>query len=346
MSRLKSILLTVLFLVLIFEIVVIAPKKLGQRTALENQIAARSAAEKELLKHSRRFRGEQAKSSDGNPSLGDQTMKGVHLVEASSGTREWELDSDVAQGFKDGVWKLQGVRVNLFGKNNTEYKVVGETGAVNTATKNMEISGNVVTQSSDGYTFKSPSILYNSASRKLSTPGQVQVFGPKNNGEFFEFQGKVFEADLNTNVMHIAQEVHAIKTVLDDKKVMNIHSQWCRVQGKSNEAHFEKDVRVDIGTVRITGEMADFMYDEANKNLKSMIMSGSVKITDEGRWATAEQVKVMFAQDEFVLLGHPRVVLDDNELRGEEIHFLDGGKRVKVIRARARLDSEEVRTYK
>ena len=129
--------------------------------------------------------------------------------------------------------------------------------------------------------------------------------------------------------------------LLDEKKIMNIRSGWCRVQGNNSEAHFEKDVRVDIGTIRITGEMAEFLYDEVTKNLKSMVISGGVKVTDEGRWATAEKVKVLFAENEFVLQGNPRVVQNDNELRGEEIRLLDGGKKVKVLKARARLDADD-----
>ena len=84
-----------------------------------------------------------------------QVMHGVHLVETGLGRKEWELDAENAQGFKDkGTWKLQGVHVKFFGNNDTAYSVVGDSGTIKTETKDMEINGHVVTTTSEGYVVK------------------------------------------------------------------------------------------------------------------------------------------------------------------------------------------------
>lgn len=329
MPKLKNVFLTLLFLVLVIEVVVVAPKKLGRKRVAEYE------AMMEKLK------SESATGTDGKQILSDQTMRGVHLVEASGDKKEWELGADLAQGFKDGQWKLQGVKARIFGTSGTTYTVTGDRGIVSTQTKDMIIEGKVVTTSSDGYVFKTPSMHYNSQKKELGTPGAVQVYGPKKANETFEFRGKGFNADLNTNVLIISKDVQAVKSITDRDQVMNIKSDHARMQGKNSEAHFEKDVQVDIGSVRMTGDVADFVYDQKTNALTSLLMQGSVKVTDQLRWATAEKVKVLFKENEFVLSGSPRVVQNDNELRGEEIRFLQGGKTIKVMRAKARVDSQE-----
>jgi lipopolysaccharide export system protein LptA len=53
-------------------------------------------------------------------------------------------------------------------------------------------------------------------------------------------------------------------------------------------------------------------------------------------------VKVDFESNRFVFRGNPRVVQNNDELRGDEIVFLDGGKRVQVKSARAKVDQKRL----
>jgi lipopolysaccharide transport protein LptA len=140
--------------------------------------------------------------------------------------------------------------------------------------------------------------------------------------------------------MTLKQDVHAIKA-LSDEKTMNIKSSSAKINGKSGEAHFEEQVQVDLDAVRMTGNSADFEYEKDKHALKSLLMKGNVKVTDQRHWASSQYAQVLFDQNEFVLYGNPRVIQDDNELRGEEIRFLQGGKQVSVTKARARVENRQ-----
>ncbi|MDZ4677806.1 MAG: LPS export ABC transporter periplasmic protein LptC [Oligoflexia bacterium] len=323
MRRLKKWGLAALFILLGLEILTLAPKSLNtpQEAAIKPKVDKTLAPKSAVTTMS-------------------QMMHGVHLVETSAGKKEWELDSDYAQGFKDkGTWKLQGVHVKFFGAAGTEYSVTGDKGSVHTETKDMEINGHVVTTTSDGYMVKSNSLKYVSTDKTLSTPDHVEITGPETKDGKFEMVGRGLQAVLDTSTMTLKDQVRASKSVTGNRDMV-IHSKWARINGKNNQAHFEDNVQVDLENVRMTGQQADFVYESNTKSLTSLLLQGNVRVTDRQRWAASQQAQVLFAENEFILLGNPRVLQDDNELRGEEIRFINGGKEVRVIKAKARVENE------
>jgi lipopolysaccharide export system protein LptA len=103
-------------------------------------------------------------------------------------------------------------------------------------------------------------------------------------------------------------------------------------------ASFQGKVVLDVDDMRITGPKADFLYDSTGDILKSVLFSGGARVSDPNKWATSDQVKVDFQQDQYIFSGDPRVVQNSDELRGEKIIFHNGGKRIEVIRAKAKID--------
>ena len=65
-------------------------------------------------------------------------------------------------------------------------------------------------------------------------------------------------------------------------------------------------------------------------------------MSDAEKFATAENLNVQFEQDKYVFKGHPRVVQDNDEMRGDEIVFLEGGKKVLVQKVRAKVDEKSL----
>jgi LPS export ABC transporter protein LptC len=321
MKKFRRWFIVTLFVLLGMEILTIAPKRLGK---------------KEEVKKDKK---EKSTSSIATTS---QVMRGVHLVEGSAGGRVWELEADYAQGYKEkGAWKLDGVLSTYYGTNGLSYKVTGETGSYEFESKNMEIMGNVVVQTSDGFVIKCESLKFNNLSRELRTEDVIHITGPKKDG-LFELTAKGFVTDMKTNIMNLKENVKAVRSVGTGelKKDMNIKSARATIHGSNNKAHFEKDVQVDIESVRMTGNAADFQYDQKNHVLNSLLMVGDVRVTDTQHFASSERALVLFEKNEFILSGNPRVIQNDNELRGEEIHLIDGGKQVKVLRARARVENQ------
>ncbi|MBK9293180.1 MAG: LPS export ABC transporter periplasmic protein LptC [Oligoflexia bacterium] len=328
MRKLKKWGLFFLFVLLGMEILTIAPKKLGK---------------KEEVKHVSHDQDESSQNSNKGPSqvhTTAQLMRGVRLVEAGKAGKEWELEALTAQGYKEkGTWKMQGVTTKYYGEGDAFYKVTGDKGSIELETKNMEIFGNVLMETSEGFTIKTDMVKFNSKSRQLYTDRFVEVLGPKSEGKF-ELTAYGFNANLNNNIVDLKKDVKAVREVQKNKD-MNIKSEIARIEGRHNLARFEKDVQVDLEGVRMTGAIADFEFDKKTKKLDSLLMQKDVRVTDQERFATSEKAKVIFSKNEYVLSGNPRVIQNNNELRGEEIHLLDGGKQVKVLRAKAKVENKE-----
>jgi lipopolysaccharide export system protein LptA len=112
--------------------------------------------------------------------------------------------------------------------------------------------------------------------------------------------------------------------------------------GKDKAARFYDDVVLDLDSMRITGPEARFDYDNKTDTIKSVYVSGGARVSDADKWATSQNLSVDFVTNKFIFRGNPRVVQNNDELRGEEIIFLNGGKQVQVQQARAKVDERRL----
>ncbi|MEK6555815.1 MAG: LPS export ABC transporter periplasmic protein LptC, partial [Bdellovibrionota bacterium] len=158
-KRAGALVLAVLFLVLVIEIVIMAPKNLNEKKATSVADEQTDISKDESIQ---------------------QQMDGVHVVESKNDEKEWELWADRATGFRaDQDLTLNKVKAVFFGDNGVEMTVTGSRGRVEPKTKNMMIEGEVVTRSNNGYVFKTESVSYRSDTRILISPSAIEVTGPR-----------------------------------------------------------------------------------------------------------------------------------------------------------------------
>lgn len=282
-----------------------------------------------------------APAADGGANDVDQSLQGMHMIETQEGGKEWELWSDKAERIKEkDLLKLTKVKTIFFAKSGVTFTVTGEKGFVEVKTKNLRMEGNVVTQSSNGYTFVTDYVNYTSKDKSLKTDSPVEMTGPTDkDGPGMKLTGKGMESQMQDGTMEILNNVHANKT-FNDRKV-DIRSHHAQFNAHDRSAKFLGDAVLDMATMRITGPEAKFDYDAKTDQIRTLSVVNA-KVSDTDKWATADNLKVDFSQNKFVFLGHPRVVQNNDELKGEEIVFLDGGQRVQVHRARAKMDEKRM----
>jgi len=278
----------------------------------------------------------------GNNSV-DQSLKDMHMIETHEGQKEWELWATRAASIKaNEVLELETVKAVFFSDNGVTFNVTGKQGSVQVKSKNMRVEGDVVIRSSNGYTFRTPSMDYDSKIRRIIADGRVEMVGPKDvQGHALKLSGVGMEAFLDKGSMEVLRDVKAEKSLDQGRKAL-IKSHRSMFNAKDRSAKFNGDVVLDIDSMRITGPEAQFMYDAKKDFVKSVQFTGGARVSDQDKWATAQNVRVDFDTNRFVFRGNPRVVQNNDELRGEEIVFLDGGKRVQVQRARAKVDEKRL----
>lgn len=333
-NRLIQIGLSVALLVLLIQVVLIAPSMIrdSEKENAASALPAPSLNAPDL-----------SAAMPGAPGEVDQTMDGMHMTGTQEGTKEWELWSEKALSFKaKESWELEQVKAVFFSDSGVTFTVTGQKGTVQTKTKNLHVEGNVVTRSSNGYVFRTAYMEYNSSTKNLVAPAKVEMIGPKDEeGNSLRLTGASMEASLRDSAMEVKRDVRAEKT-LDRGRKAFIRSQRAAFSGKDRTAKFFGDVILDMDSMRITGPAAQFEYAATGDQVKSVIFTGGARVSDSDKWATAQNVKVDFDTNRFVFRGNPRVVQNNDELRGEEIVFLDGGKRVQVKGARAKVDEKRL----
>jgi LPS export ABC transporter protein LptC len=328
MAKFKNLIFVSLLILLFVEVLIIFPNQ------VEHDKTPIFAEDEE---------GKPAPTPTPKPSLvAEQKMEGVHLVESQKGSRDWELFADAAEG-KQGTssWKLKKIRVFFYNNEKVEFTVTGDEGNIDSKSRNLQIKGDVVTQSTNGYSFKTPSIEYNSGSRRIQSPEQVAMLGPADNsGGGLSLKGYNMTADVDSSIMKIHRDVKATKALKDGKN-FEVSADGAEFSGKNSEARFLGAVRVNYDGMKLEGPEASFLYDKAGSLLSSVAVKGGVKVSDADKFATSQSVNLDLLANKYVFKGAPRVVQNNDELIGEEIVFLDGGKRVKVENVRAKVENKQ-----
>ena len=270
----------------------------------------------------------------------EHKIQGFHLLENASQNKAWELYADEASGSSDEQWILKKVKVEFFNENQSSFVVTGDIGEIDGQTKNMIIRGQVVTQSSNGYQFVTNDLMFVAKDKQLKSNDQVKMIGPDSrDGDGFQLTGLGFIIELNTSRMIIPAQVEAQKII--NQKNFYIQSQRAEFSNKNQEALFLGNTNMRFATTRVDAPQALFKYSEKYKALESITLSDKVHLKDEAKIADCSILTMYLIEDRMVLNGQPKVQMGDDEIAGEEIVFLDAGKKVKINKVE--MKSKELR---
>lgn len=329
MTKIKNLIFVTLLILLFVEVLIVFPSRLEHED--EAVVRARVEAQQKRIEEN---------NEPETSSLAGQKMQGVHLVESQQGSRDWELFSVSAEGSQEaGTWKLKKVKVLFYNNEKVEFTVTGDSGTIDAKTKDLAVVGHVETRSDNGYIFRTPSIYYSSTSRQIESPEQVVMRGPNDgSGKGFYLKGRHMKVLVDESKIYIHDQVSAQKH--DEKgKAFEISADGAELSGKSSEAKFKGAVRVVYQNMRLEGPEASFIYKSGANILSSVSVKGGVRVSDVDKFATSESVDLDLSANKYVFKGRPRVIQNNDELTGDEIIFLEGGKKVKVEKVRAKVEN-------
>ncbi|QDK36819.1 LPS export ABC transporter periplasmic protein LptC [Bdellovibrio sp. NC01] len=334
MKNIKNLIFIGLLIFLFVEVLIVFPSRLEHE---DDKAVRERIAKQEALK-----KLNNGKEPEPSSTLAEQRMGGVHLVESQQGLRDWELFATSAEGSQNaGNWKLHEVRVLFYNKEKVEFTVTGDTGTIDAKSKDLSIIGNVTTRSENGYSFQTPSVYYSSVKRQIESPEEVTMKGPKDTtGEGMLLKGRRMLVTVDDSKMFIKENVVAKKPMKEGKS-FEVAADGAEFSGKSREAKFLGKVRMTYDNMRLEGPEASFLYSSGAAMLSSVAVKGGVKVSDADKFATAENVNLDLLANKYVFKGRPKIIQNNDELSGEEIVFLDGGKKVKIEKVRAKMENKK-----
>lgn len=133
----------------------------------------------------------------------DTHLEKVHFVEDKHGQKTWELEATSVQQYEgQNMLVLKDVKVTFFSKDGRYFVLTGKQGKVYQDSKNVEIAGDVILTSSDGYSLKTQSIAYDHKERKARTSDLVEI-----EGEQLHLVGRGMLVDMEAKIFRVLSQV-------------------------------------------------------------------------------------------------------------------------------------------
>ena len=144
---------------------------------------------------------------------GDAThvLQKVHLAEDKHGQKTWELEAkSVRQYQEQNIMVLEDVKLTFYAKEGRMFYLTSKQGKVYQDSKNVDLLGNVVLTSSDGYELKTHSASYRHSEKIVSTLDPVEI-----EGEQIRLTGRGMLVNVEAKTFKILSQV---KTQLRGRK--------------------------------------------------------------------------------------------------------------------------------
>ena len=133
-------------------------------------------------------------------------MERFHYTRTTAGKTEFVLDADVAELFHD---KSQAVFDNgvlrFFTKEGRMLTLTGETGTFHGDTNDIDVQGNVIARSEDGYRCLTNTLHYDAEANQVKTDDPVLFFGDQIN-----LRGKGMTIDVDSQHLTLGGPVEAL----------------------------------------------------------------------------------------------------------------------------------------
>jgi LPS export ABC transporter protein LptC len=133
----------------------------------------------------------------------DMRLEEIRFVEDKHGRRTWELEARQIQQYQDqNLMILKDVKVTFYSEDGRVFIVTGKEGKFYQDSKNMELVGDVMLTSSDGYRLKTQSVSYDHLKKRVTTPDPVEI-----EGEQIRLVGKGMVVDMEAKIFKVLNQV-------------------------------------------------------------------------------------------------------------------------------------------
>jgi LPS export ABC transporter protein LptC len=141
----------------------------------------------------------------------DMQLKKIRFVEDKQGQKTWELEAESVHQYQEqNIMVLEDVKVTFYAKEGRIIYLTGKQGKVYQDSKNVDLLGDVVLTSSDGYQLKTHSAFYRHSEKIVSSPDPVEI-----DGEQIRLTGRGMLVNVEAKTFKILSQV---KTQLRGRK--------------------------------------------------------------------------------------------------------------------------------
>ena len=151
------------------------------------------------------------KIPDSSTGEASQEMQKVHFVEDKHGRKTWELEANTIRLYQEeNISVLEDVKVTFYAKEGRIFYLTAKQGKVHQVSKDVELTGDVILTSNDGYQLKTQSASYQHSEKTVSTSDPVEI-----EGDQIRLTGKGMWVNMDDKTFKVLSQV---KTQLRGRK--------------------------------------------------------------------------------------------------------------------------------
>ncbi len=141
----------------------------------------------------------------------DMQLKKIRFVEDKQGEKTWELEAESVNQYQEqNILVLEDVKLTFYAKEGRIIYLTAKQGKIYQDSKNVDLTGEVVLTSSDGYQLKTHSASYRHSEKIVSTSDPVEI-----DGEQIQLTGKGMLVNVEAKTFKVLSQV---KTHLRGRK--------------------------------------------------------------------------------------------------------------------------------
>jgi len=278
------------------------------------------------------------------PSTPSMTIKGFRLEQTSGDKIEWVLNSKYANLFSapnDHI-VFEGVNALVYELKDQDYfyTVNSLTGTYWTKEDKMNLDGNVIVSTTNGYSFHTDNALYDVGKKKISTDSVVSAKGTTDGGDKLYVEGKGLKGDIALGDFYLIGNVLGkVGTKLDVK------SKKAMFATKKGNVLFDGGISAKKDRLDILGSKMAFAYNKKGE-MNDMNVEGDVSIDMDGKKALCDHALIKSDSDKVILTGRPEFHSGSDIIVGEKIVFFTDSDEVFVTKVKAAVSEKGVRKKK
>jgi LPS export ABC transporter protein LptC len=133
----------------------------------------------------------------------DMRLEKIRFIEDKYGQKTWELEAKSIQQYQNqNIVELEDVKVIVYLEGGRSFIISGNRGKVYQDSKDMELVGDVLVTSSDGYRLKTHSVFYHHSEKKMTTSDLVEIEGKE-----IQLVGRGMLVDMEARVLKVLNQV-------------------------------------------------------------------------------------------------------------------------------------------
>jgi LPS export ABC transporter protein LptC/lipopolysaccharide transport protein LptA len=265
-------------------------------------------------------------------------LRGVRLFQSSEGKPRLRMVAAGAEIFRSENYCLfQKIDAEFFASSGKLIRAESDDGRskldAQSDFEEVELRGNVVVRSSEGYRMRVDTLVYDAPKHQLRSNDPVEIVGPNAARPTLVLKGKGLVGDVDEERFRLHRDVTVDRQLSGTDRRLKVSAQSGEFFTAQHRAVFTKSARARLPNLEVQADRIELAFGGA---LEAMEAQGDVRLKSGDRSGRANGATFDLSTGAVVLRGAAEVVSPDGEVKGQRISFDLNGDRFEVDAAEGR----------